>query len=167
MSEVIVQGQIDPTKPVKLLRLVNDNGNPYYAGIYEPGELPAKYLVPGIVSQELVPSGVIPAYKDVIKTQEVNFVVAPAEASLPIGYGKTPEPIVNIATEPTPLNLETAPIELNTVDLNRLTTVFGGVAANLITQEREKKRFINLADLRKRIQVTGLDWDKFSDRIVF
>ncbi len=166
MSEVI-QGQIDPAKPVKLLRLVNDNINPYYPGIYEQGELPEKYLVPGIVSQELVPTGVFPAYRDVIKTQEVNFAVVPGETSLPIGYGKAPEPIVNIATEPTPLNLETGQLELNTVDLTRLTTVFGGVAANLITEERDKKRFSNLVDLRKRVQVNGLDWDKFSDRIVF
>lgn len=167
MDEVITQVQIDPTKPVKLLRLVNDNGNPYYAGIYEPGELPAKYLVPGIVTQELVPSSIVPAYNDVIKSQQINFAVSPSEPSMPIGYGKAPDPIVNIATEPTSLNLETGQIELNTVDLDRLTTVFGGVAANLITEERGKKRFSNLIDLRKRVQVSGLDWDKFSDRIIF
>lgn len=167
MSEVVVQAEIDPNKPVKLLRLVNDNANPYYPGVYDPGELPSKYLVPGIVTQDLTPTGVIPGYNDVIKTQQVNFAIAPSEASLPIGYGKAPEPIVNVATEPVALNLETVQVEINTVTLDRLTTVFGGVAANLIVEKRDEKRFKDLADLRKRVMVEGLDWDRFSDRIVF
>jgi hypothetical protein len=160
---------IDPTKPVKLLRLIDDNEDAYYPGTYQPGELPSKYLIPGVVTQENeLPPGVVMGYNDLIRTQSMHMsAVVPVQSQH--SYGAPPPPVVSIDRPSTlPLATDTqGKIEINTAALDRLIPVFGAIASNLLTEKRVEKAFVNLADLKKRVVVEGHDWERFSDRLLF
>jgi DNA uptake protein ComE-like DNA-binding protein len=161
---------IDPNKPVRLLRLIDDNEDAYYPGVYQPGRLPTKYLIEGVVSQvgDGIP-GVISAYSDVIQTQSIHHLTAVLPTQSQNSYGSAPTPVVNLegqAQSSLTLTIDPpAKLEINTVSLDQLISVFGAVIANALVEERQKKLFLDLADIKKRIKQAN--WDIFSDRIIF
>jgi hypothetical protein len=158
---------IDPTKPVKLLRHVFKNGNSFHPGTYRPGELPSEFLVEGVVTQGDTNSNLAPRYTDIGRQVNIDLQTS-SPNTLPTTFNTLPTPVIATQTPPAVVPATTpARIEINTAPLDRMTIAFGAIAANQISVTREKKAFVDLADLKKRVIIKELDWDKFSDQIIF
>ena len=152
---------IDPTKPVKLLKLAVKGGNIYYPRWYDPGALPDEILArTDILFQESTnpPETVItPTVRtsDVVIENTASFSVE-APATIPASY---PTETVVIGSGKTDINKATID------ELSKLPGV-GAAIATKLDKEREKVPFASIEDLDTRIPLRGKSWEELKPLIL-
>ena len=153
---------IDPTKPVKLLKLAVKGGNHYHPRIYNPGDLPDEIMArTDILDQSFlkpIPESVVatPTVKtsdDTIQNQ-VSFSVE-VPSTTPKAY-----PTETVQIKPK-TDINKATID----ELSKLPGV-GVTTATKLDKEREKEPFSSVADLDARIPLKGKSWEELSPQIL-
>jgi hypothetical protein len=148
---------IDKEKPVRLIRHVGHKGNFYHPRDYLPGELPEELLVEGVVSQTVIPTGIISPIETFVK-QEIDIAVE-SSAAIAASYPGLPVLVVT----------DIQKIQINKDNADQISTLpnIGSAAALKIVEEREKSLFKDVKDLEKRVPLTRLKWTSIESRLIF
>lgn len=154
---------IDPTKPVKLLKLAVKGGNLYHPRIYNPGELPDEVMArTDILDQSFLAPSEPPVTTPTVKTSD--------SITEEVTSFKTQEPNV----QPAPYPVQTVVIDkAEKFDINKATVEelaklphIGTMIAGRIGKEREKQPFTTIEDLNTRVPLRGHDWAEIKDQIL-
>lgn len=153
---------IDPTKPVKLLKMAVNRGNIYHPRIYSPGELPDEVLARiDILQQEELkepPPVLTPTINnsDVKIENTVSFSVE-APSTIPKAY---PTEAVVVGTLPR--------TEINKATIDELSKLpgVGAAIATKLDKAREQQPFTSIEDLDTRIPLRGKSWEELKSQIL-
>ena len=152
--------ELKPTDRVYLKHRYYSNGNIWYPGHYQFGELPEelkteKYLD---IGKKVSPPT---DYNSAIKKQKIA-VTATKPLVEKTAYGE-PSPTV-IANKKTPIN-----ININSAtaeELAKLKNVSVAIATKII-EARTKKTFADIEDLKSRVKLNRGSWDDIKSNLLF
>lgn len=155
--------KIDPTKQVKLTKLLVVRGNFYHPRIYNPGDLPDEimaqaehldqsFLKPPSAKEVLTPT--IAKSDDVIENKIAFSVEVPN-------------------TTPAPYPTETVVLTASKIDVNRATvdelaklSGVGVTTASKLVKERETQPFSSVEDLDSRVPLRTKTWEELKPQIL-
>lgn len=154
---------IDPSKPVKLLKLAVQGGNIYHPRIYNPGDLPEEIMARiDILDQSFL----TPPAASSVATPTVNNSDVTIENTVSFS-------VESPSTIPAAYPTETVVIERPRVDINKATIddlaklpLVGVTTATKLDKEREKEPFTSIEDLNSRVPLKGKNWEELKAQIL-